>query len=319
MTTLPNATPPTPSMQNKERLLADRHKRQRRKTIVAYAFIAPAMAFLIVFLFIPLVAAIYLSFTDYDLLTAPGWVGVENYVRLWEDPLFWRGLRNSFIYLIVTPILIVLSIALAIVVNRQIIGVGVFRTIYYIPAVTSVVAIGMIFEFVFAEPSGLINGFLLSTGLIERPINFLTHPDSTLISIMMVTVWRGVGFYMVIFLSALQAVPDELYEAAAIDGANKLQQHLNVTIPGIRPAIIFVAIISSISALKVFEEIFVMTDGSAGLLDSALTLMFYLYRQGFVNLELGYASAIAVVFSLITLVFSIINLRFLERGSDVAS
>jgi len=306
-------------MQNKERLLADRHKRQRRKTIVAYAFIAPAMAFLIVFLFIPLVAAIYLSFTDYDLLTAPGWVGVENYVRLWEDPLFWRGLRNSFIYLIVTPILIVLSIALAIVVNRQIIGVGVFRTIYYIPAVTSVVAIGMIFEFVFAEPSGLINGFLLSTGLIERPINFLTHPDSTLISIMMVTVWRGVGFYMVIFLSALQAVPDELYEAAAIDGANKLQQHLNVTIPGIRPAIIFVAIISSISALKVFEEIFVMTDGSAGLLDSALTLMFYLYRQGFVNLELGYASAIAVVFSLITLVFSIINLRFLERGSDVAS
>ena len=319
MTTLPNATPPTSILQNKERLLADQRKRQRRKTMVAYAFIAPAMAFLIVFLFIPLVAAIYLSFTDYDLLTAPGWVGVENYVRLWEDPLFWRGLRNSFIYLIVTPILIVLSIALAIVVNRQIIGVGVFRTIYYIPAVTSVVAIGMIFEFVFAEPSGLINGFLLSTGLIERPINFLTHPDSTLISIMMVTIWRGVGFYMIIFLSALQAVPDELYEAAAIDGANKLQQHLNVTIPGIRPAIIFVAIISSISALKVFEEIFVMTDGSAGLLDSALTLMFYLYRQGFVNLELGYASAIAVVFSLITLFFSIINLRFLERGSDVAS
>ena len=319
MTTLPNATPPTSILQNKERLLADQRKRQRRKTMVAYAFIAPAMAFLIVFLFIPLVAAIYLSFTDYDLLTAPGWVGVENYVRLWEDPLFWRGLRNSFIYLIVTPILIVLSIALAIVVNRQIIGVGVFRTIYYIPAVTSVAAIGMIFEFVFAEPSGLINGFLLSTGLIERPINFLTHPDSTLISIMMVTIWRGVGFYMIIFLSALQAVPDELYEAAAIDGANKLQQHLNVTIPGIRPAIIFVAIISSISALKVFEEIFVMTDGSAGLLDSALTLMFYLYRQGFVNLELGYASAIAVVFSLITLFFSIINLRFLERGSDVAS
>ncbi|MEO1288414.1 MAG: sugar ABC transporter permease, partial [Chloroflexota bacterium] len=180
-----------------------------------------------------------------------------------------------------------------------------------------VVAVGMIFEFVFAEPSGLINGFLLSTGLIERPINFLTHPDSTLISIMMVTIWRGIGFYMVIFLSALQAVPDELYEAAAIDGANKLQQHLHVTIPGIRPAIIFVAIISSISALKVFEEIFIMTDGSGGLLDSALTLMFYLYRQAFVNLELGYASAIAVIFSLITLVFSIINLRLLERGDDI--
>ncbi|MGB7340715.1 MAG: sugar ABC transporter permease [Phototrophicaceae bacterium] len=294
-------------------------KRQRRQLFIAYGFIIPAMSFLIVFLFIPLFAAIYLSFTSYDLLTAPEWVGMANYTRLFEDPLFWHGLRNSFIYLVVTPILIVLSIALAIVVNREMVGVGCFRTIYYIPAVTSVVAVGMIFEFVFAEPSGLINGFLLSTGLIERPINFLTHPDSTLISIMMVTIWRGIGFYMIIFLSALQAVPDELYEAASIDGANRLQQHLNITVPGIMPSIIFVAIISSISALKVFEEIFVMTDGSAGLLDSALTLMFYLYRQGFVNLELGYASAIAVVFSIITLVFSIINLRLLERDSDVAN
>jgi len=296
-----------------------RRRRRLRQRLVAYAFIAPAMSFLIVFLFIPLIAAIYLSFTRYDLFNAPEWVGFQNYVNLFDDPLFWRGLRNSFIYLVVTPILIILSICLAIVVNRKIIGVGVFRTIYYIPAVTSVVAVGMIFEFVFAEPSGLINGVLLSTGIIERPINFLTHPDSTLISIMMVTVWRGVGFYMVIFLSALQAVPEELYEAAAIDGANKFRQHLHVTIPGIMPAIIFVTIISSISALKVFEEIFVMTDGSAGLLDSALTLMFYLYRQGFMNLELGYASAIAVVFSIITLFFSIINLRFLERGSDVAN
>lgn len=293
-------------------------RRQRRKTLVAYGFIIPAMSFLVVFLFIPLIAAVYLSFTSYDLVTAPEWVGTENYNQLFSDPLFWRGLRNSFIYLVVTPILIVLSIALAIVVNRRLRGIDVFRTLYYIPAVTSVVAVGMIFEFVFAEPAGLINGALLSLGWIDRPINFLTHPDYTLISIMFVTIWRGIGFYMVIFLSALQAVPDELYEAAAIDGANKFQQHLHVTIPGIRPAIIFVAIISSISALKVFEEIFIMTDGSAGLLDSALTLMFYLYRQGFVNLELGYASAIAVVFSIITLALSIVNLRFLERGTDVS-
>lgn len=134
---------------------------------------------------------------------------------------------------------------------------------------------------------------------------------------MLVTVWRGIGFYMIIFLAALQAVPEELYEAAAIDGANRFQQHLYVTVPGIRPAIIFVAIISSISAIKVFEEIWVMTDGTGGLLDSALTLMFYLYRQGFINLELGYAAAIAVVFSILTLVLSILNLRYLERNNDV--
>ena len=293
-------------------------RRERiRRHIVAYGFIAPAFSFLIVFLFIPLIAAIYLSFTDYDLLTRPEWEGLDNYWRLFNDPLFWRGLRNSFIYLVVTPILIVLSIALAIVVNRNLRGIYIFRTIYYIPAVTSVVAVGMIFEFVFAEPAGLINGFLRSVGLIDRPINFLTHPDYTLISIMLVTIWRGIGFYMIIFLAALQSVPEELYEAAAIDGANRFQQHLYVTIPGIRPSIIFVAIISSISALKVFEEIWVMTDGTGGLIDSALTLMFYLYRQGFTNLELGYAAAIAVVFSLITLVFSILNLRYLERNNDV--
>ncbi len=293
-----------------------KRRRQLRQHIMAYGFMVPAFSFLTIFLFIPLIVAVYLSFTRYNLLTPPEWVGLTNYERLFADPLFWRGLRNSFLYLIATPIIITLSIALAIVVNRNLRGVYLFRTVYYIPAVTSVVAVGMIFEFVFAEPGGLINGVLLATGLIQQPINFLTHPDSTLISVMLVTIWRGIGFYMIIFLAALQSVPEELYEAAAIDGANRWQQHLYITVPGIRPSIIFVAIISSISALKVFEEIWVMTDGTGGLLDSALTLMFYLYRQGFVNLELGYAAAIAAVFSVITLVFSILNLRYLERNND---
>lgn len=302
-----------PALDRAEEIEIGRRKRTRRKHITAYAFITPAMSFLFVFLFVPLIASIFLSFTQYDLLNPPVWIGLENYERLFNDELFWRGLGNSFTYLIVTPILIVLSIALAIVVNRKLRGVYLFRTIYYIPAVTSVVAVGMIFEFIFAEPSGLINGFLLSTGLIQRPINFLTSPDSTLVSIMLVTIWRGIGFYMIVFLAALQGVPEELYEAAAIDGANRFQQHIYVTIPGIWPSIVFVAIISSISALKVFEEIWVMTDGTGGLLDSALTLMYYLYRQGFINLNLGYAASIAVVFSVITLVFSIFNLRYLER------
>lgn len=297
-------------------LVRGKRRRAIRRYATAYGFLAPAFAFLIVFLFIPLVISIYLSFTDYKLLNAPNWVGLGNYEKLFNDPLFWRGLRNSFIYLIATPILIALSISLAIVVNRALKGVYIFRTLYYIPAVTSVVAVGMIFEFVFAEPSGLINGVLLSLGVIQRPINFLTHPDSTLISIMLVTIWRGIGFYMIIFLSALQAVPEELYEAAAIDGANKLQQHWHITVPGIRPSIVFVAIISSISALKVFEEIWVMTNGTGGVLDSALTLMFYLYRQGFIFLEMGYAAAIAVVFAVITLVFSIMNFRYLERNTN---
>lgn len=292
---------------------------KQRRTLTAYLFLTPALGFLIVFLFLPLIIAVLLSFTRYDLLTPPEFNGLQNYTNLFQDPLFWKGLKQSFIYLIVTPILIVLSIILAIVVNRPLKGVQFFRALYYIPAVTSMVAIGMIFNFVFAEPAGLINGVLRELGLIDAPVHFLTDPDSILVSIMSVTVWRGVGYYMVIFLAALQSISEELYEAAAIDGASKLQQHFYITIPLLRPAIIFVAIISSIAALKVFDEIFIMTGGTGGLLDSAITVVFYLYRQGFDYLELGYAAAIAVVFTIITLVFSIFNLRFMERGSKDVS
>ncbi len=292
---------------------------ERRRTLVAYLFLTPALAFLAIFLFLPLVQAVYLSFTRYDLLNPPQWIGLANFTNLFNDPLFWHSLKNSFIYLIVTPILIVLSIALAIVVNRKLPGVAFFRALYYMPAVTSVVAIGMIFDFVFAEPAGLINGVLRALNLIDTPIHFLTSPSSILASIMVVTIWRGVGYYMVIFLAALQSIPEELYEAAAIDGATPFQQHLQITVPLLRPAITFVAIISSIAALKVFDEIYIMTGGSGGLLDSAVTAVFYLYRQGFEYLNLGYAAAIAVVFTLITLTLSIINLRFMERGTTDVS
>lgn len=287
---------------------------ERRRTRNAYLFMAPALVILIVFLLIPLIQVVYYSFTDYDLLTSPGWVGTENYRNLLQDDLFWKSLKHSFFYLLVTPILIVLSLSLAILVNRPLLGISVFRALYYIPVVISAVAIGMIFDFVFAEPAGLINGFLRQIGLIDRPIHFLTDPDYILPSIMSVTVWRGIGYYMVMFLAGLQGIPEELYEAAAIDGANRFQQHIYITVPMLRPIITFVAVISSIAALRAFDEIYILTDGTGGLLDSGLTTMFYLYRQAFDFLEIGYASAIAVIFTLITLVFSLLNLRFLERG-----
>jgi len=131
-----------------------------------------------------------------------------------------------------------------------------------------------------------------------------------------VTVWRGLGYYMVMFLAGLQAISEELYEAAAIDGANRFQQHLYITVPGLRPVITFVAVISSISALRAFDEIYIMTNGTGGLLDSAMTTMFYLYRQGFQFLNIGYAAAIAVIFTIITMVFSLVNLRFMEGKSS---
>lgn len=288
---------------------------QRRINRNAYFFLLPAMLTLAVFLFIPLIQVIYYSFTDFDMLTQPQWVGLKNYTELFQDDLFWKSLSLSFTYLLVTPILIVFSIALAIVVNRSLLGVNLFRALYFIPVVISAVAIGMIFDFVFAD-QGLINGLLRSLNIIDTPIGFLTNPSLVLPSIMAVTIWRGLGYYMVMFLAGLQSIPEELYEAAAIDGANRFQQHIHVTVPMLRPVITFVAIISSIAALRAFDEIFILTNGTGGLLDSALTTMFYLYRQAFVFLNIGYAAAMAVIFTIITMVLSLLNLRFLEGDND---
>jgi putative chitobiose transport system permease protein len=286
---------------------------ERRRNVNAWLFMLPAATILVVFLFIPLIQVVIYSFTDYDLLTAPEFVGLENYQNLLQDADFWRSMLRSFAYLAVTPILIVLSLLAAIAVNRQLRGIAFFRALYYIPVVISMVAIGMIFDFVFAEPNGLLNGLLRGLGLIERPIHFLTDPDLILPSIMSVTIWRGVGYYMMMFLAGMQSIPEELYEAAAIDGANRVQQHWYITVPMLRPVIIFVTIISSISALRAFDEIFIMTDGTGGLLDSAVTAIFYLYRQAFDFLNIGYSAAVAVIFTLFTLVFSFINLRLLDK------
>ena len=282
-------------------------KRVWRRNLTAYLFLAPALAFLAVFFFTPLAQVIYYSFTDFNLYDA-NWIGTSNYRELLRDPLFWLSVRKSFIYLLATPILIVLSLTLAILVNRPLRGVAFFRAMYFMPAVISAVAIGMIFELVFAD-QGLLNGALRQLGLVARPIAFLQDPNLVLPTIMSVTIWRGVGYYMVMFLAGLQSIPKELYEAAAIDGANTLQRHLYITVPGVRPIIVLVGVLSSIAALRAFDEIFIMTDGTGGILNSGLTAMFYLYRQAFEFNDVGYASAIAVVFSLIIIVFTAINLR----------
>lgn len=288
---------------------------KRRRLLHAYLFMFPAFLVISIFVFIPLAQVIYYSFTDFNMLNDPQWVGLANYTKLFNDGVFWQSLVASFTYLLVTPILIVASIGLAIVVNRNLPGVYLFRALYYIPVVISAVAIGMIFDFVYKD-QGLINGALRSLRIIDQPIGFMLTPALVLPSIMAVTIWRGLGYYMVMFLAGLQSIPEELYEAAAIDGANRWQQHIFITVPMLRPVITFVAIISSISALRAFDEIYILTNGTGGVLDSALTTMFYLYRQAFRFNNIGYAAAIAVVFTVLTMALSLLNLRFLEGKED---
>ncbi|WP_129676716.1 carbohydrate ABC transporter permease [Candidatus Chloroploca sp. Khr17] len=285
-----------------------------RSRLTPYLFLLPALLFMATFTLYPLASVGYLSFTEYNILRPPQPVGLANYQRLIGDGVFWLSLRNSFTYLLVTPVIIVSAIALAIVVNRPLLGIGVFRALYYIPVITGAVAVGIAWQFLFDGSGGPINGMLLSTGMIEKPIIFLTEPGWTLPIAMMMTTWMGVGYYMVVFLAGLQSIPEDLYDAARIDGCNEFQKHWHVSVPGLRPSIVFVAVISSLSALKVFDEIYVLTNGTGGILNSGSTMVFYLWKQAFRLQNVGYASAIAMVLLVITLTFSIINVRMLERG-----
>jgi len=287
----------------------------RRFRSTPYLFLAPALALLGVFVVYPIIAVVYYSFTDYDIVRPPVWVGLDNFQKLFADDTFWLALTHSFVYLLVTPILIVLSILLAIVVNRQLRGIHVYRALYFVPAVSGSIAIGLSWRWLF-DRSGFVNSVLQSWGIIHDPIQWLATPSLVLPLAMLLTIWAGFGYYSVIFLAGLQNIPEELYDAARIDGCNDFQKHRYVSLPGLRPQIVFVAVISSLAALKVFDEIYVLTNRSGGILDSGVTMVFYLWREAFRLSHAGYASAIAIVLLVVTLAFSIVNVRLLERGQE---
>ena len=288
-----------------------------RRRLLPYVFLAPALVLLGIFVVYPIIAVIGYSFTDYDIVRPPVPVGLANYEQLLNDKTFWLSIQHSLIYLIVTPILIALSIGLAIVVNRTMRGIHIFRALYFVPAVSGSIAIGLAWTWMF-DRNGIINSTLQSLGIIDQPIQWLANPSMVLPIAMLLTIWAGVGYYSVIFLAGLQNIPEELYDAARIDGCNDLQKHRYVSLPGLRPQITFVAVISSLAALKVFDEIYVLTGRTGGILDSGVTIVFYLWKQAFVLGHAGYASAIAMALLAMTLVFSIVNVRFLERGQGEA-
>lgn len=287
----------------------------QRRSLTPYLFLAPALLLIAVFVLYPMIAVVYFSFTDYSIISPPEWVGLDNYRRLLDDPTFWKALTNSAIYLIATPILIALSISLAIVVNRRLPGMSLFRALYYVPAVAGSIAIGISWRWIF-DRNGLVNSVLISFGVMDQPIQWLTEPDAILAIAILLTIWAGVGYYSVIFVAGLQNVPEELYDAASIDGCNSFQTHWYVSLPALRPQIVFVAVISSLAALKVFDEIYVLTNRTGGILDSGVTMVFYLWKQAFTLSHAGYASAIAMVLLVVTLAFSIVNVQLIERRAE---
>ncbi|HMN59933.1 MAG TPA: ABC transporter permease subunit, partial [Anaerolinea sp.] len=222
---------------------------RKRFSLTPYLFLTPALLVIATFVLYPIGAVFYYSFTRYNIATPPVWVGLSNYQALLTDDIFWTALQHSFTYLLVTPVLIVLCVILAIIVNRQIPGINAYRAIYYIPVISGSIAVGISWRLML-DTNGLLNGLLQSIGIIDAPMQWLAEPSLTLPIAMLLTTWMGLGYYMMIFLAGLQNISDELYDAASIDGCNPIQKHLNVSIPGLRPQFVMVAVVSSLAALQ---------------------------------------------------------------------
>lgn len=273
-----------------------------------YLFVLPAVVFLGLTSFLPILQAIYLSFTDYDFIGNPSFIGWQNYDKLWRDRVFWQTLGNTLTYLIfAVPSLVIFSLALAILVNQKIRTINFFRAIYYFPVVVSVVVAGIAWKWVYAQ-NGILNYFLSIVSSQNITIPWLTDPRTAIFAVISVVIWRGVGYYMVIYLAGLQSIPQDLYEAAAIDGSDGWQKHFDITIPLMRPYIILVSVISSISAMKIFEEVYIMSQG--GPANATKTIVYHLYDKGFTSLEMGYASAIGVFLFLVIFIISITTFKF---------
>ncbi len=276
-----------------------------------YLFLLPAGIVLLIFFFIPFFQTIGLSFLNYsNNIYNPSFAGLENYVQILHNPIFYKVMWNTLLYLVVAvPILAIIPLFLAILINQKIKGITLYKILIYLPVIVSIVVAAIAFKWLYAQ-QGILN-YILNVMHINS-IGWLTDPKYAIYSVIIVTIWKGIGYYMMIYLAALMSVPKELYEACDIDGANFLTKHLTVTVPHIMPTIALVTTISSISAMKIFAEIYVMTKG--GPLNSTKSIVYYIYEKAFENLDLGYASAMAVILLIIVMAFSLVNIFCFERN-----
>jgi putative chitobiose transport system permease protein len=281
----------------------------RRQTRLPWLFLAPALLLLGLFTFWPVLWGGYLAFTEYNFLTPPRWVGLANFEDLLDDPVFFISLKNSLLYLLIVPAIQLGAIVLAVLVNNALPGIKLFRAAFYVPVVTSVSVVGIMWGWMYNE-QGLINAVLQWLHIINDPIGWLSDDRLALFSLMLVTLWRGLGWYMVLYLAALQAIPSDLEEAAVLDGASRWQRFWQITIPMIMPTILLCTVLSTLAAMKVLEEVLIMTKG--GPVSSTYTGLYYAYDQGIRAFNFPRALAASLVVSVFCLAIAWLNFRFLR-------
>ncbi|WP_373889780.1 carbohydrate ABC transporter permease [Microbacterium sp. ASV81] len=286
---------------------------QGREKAMAVAMFVPAGVLILTFLIVPVLLTFWLAFTNTRLVSPdpPQFIGLDNFANLFTDDTFWASLRNTIVFtIVIVPLQSGLALVLALLVNRRARGTTFFRTVYFLPVVTSMVVVSMLWLFMY-QKDGLINVLLAKVG-ISGP-DWLGDPHWSLIAIIVMSAWQAMGFHMIIWLSGLQTIPAELYEAASLDGASPWQKFANVTWPGLRATRTFILITITIAAFGLFTQINVMTQG--GPLNSTTTLVFQAVRSGFQQQQTGYASAISLVFFVLVLVVTIIQ-TFLTRDKE---
>jgi multiple sugar transport system permease protein len=287
--------------------------REMRRQWSAYLFIAPVFLIFSVFTVASVAYAFYLSFHKWNILEpAKPFVGLDNYRRLIDDERFHEATLNTLYYTVVSvPVTIVLGLAVALLLNNQIRGRGIFRTMFYLPVITPLVIASIIWKWVYNGDYGLLNYYLMKIHLIDEPLLWLADPNLAMPSVIITSVWKGVGFSMVVYLAGLQSIPEDYYDAAKIDGATGWRRLKDITIPLLSSSTLFLFVISILGSFQVFTQIFIMTNG--GPLGKTRTIVWYIYTTAFKDYNMGYAAAMAFALFAMMLVFTLLQFWFMRR------
>lgn len=277
----------------------------------AYLYLMPVVLILVAFHVLPIFYSLAVSFYEWDLIGSPEFIGTNNYKQLFHYPMFFKSIWNTIKYAVISvPLSIFLSMGIAILLNNPIKGIGVYRTIYFIPVITSINAVAIVWNFIYHPDFGLLNK-ILSWFSID-PVAWLQDPDWALPAIIFMSVWKGLGHNIIIFLAGLQNIPKHLYEAARIDGASRWQQFKHITWPLLTPTTFFIFTMSTIGSFQVFSQVYMMTP-RGGPLKSTMVVVYYLYRKAFEQFEFGYALAMAFVLFMVIFACTLFNKLYLEK------
>ena len=286
--------------------------RLMRKNWSAYLFIAPGLIHFAIFTVFAVSFAFYISFHEWNIIQPDKpFVGLENYARLFRDPRFVRAVTNTFTFMVGIPLGLASGLCVALLLNTKVRGQAIYRTLFYIPVVTPLVVSSIIWKWVYQGDYGLLNYYLLKLGIIDQKIVWLADPDLALPALIIMMIWGGTGSTMVIYLAGLQSIPEEMYDAAKVDGANTVQRLLYITIPLLKPTTFFLLVTSVIGTFQIFTEVYIMTNG--GPLNRTTTIGYYLYTKAFRELDMGYATAMAFVLFAMIFVFTVLQWKY-ARG-----